>query len=179
MDVFEEEDQRRQEAWEKLDVTREELDNITDCMKKEEFRKLLMDYADEINDPENRRLYESEIKQLERERGIDVTFVKPEADYVIKTSLNGSVKCFINIGHNECVDKPSSRPAEKGLQWSIPHLLVPPRDDLDNKRLRCRVFDVVFHPDTLYLAHKNTKFRDIVNDTAMDGIENNFKVLYL
>ncbi|XP_014485666.1 PREDICTED: protein kintoun [Dinoponera quadriceps] len=176
MDVFE----SRRKAWEDLDVSRDELRNITECLRKEDFRKLLIEYAEEVRDPDNRRTYEREIAQLEKERGVDVTFVNPEPGYVIKTSVNGEKKCFLNISKNDVVARPTSQPSyeqgHRGLQWSIPYTLVPPRDDLDKKNVRCVVFDVVFHPDTIYLASKDARFRDIVNNTAMDGVENNFKV---
>ena len=171
----------RKNNWEDLDVTREELVSFTECLKKEEFRKLLIEYAEEVSNPENRRIYEKEITQLEKERGVDVTFVNPEPGYVIKTSLNGDKKCFVNISKSETVGKPSSQPTyeegHRGLQWSIPYSLSPPRDDLDKKNVRCTVFDVVFHPDTLYLASKNARFAKIVNNTAMDGVESSFKVI--
>lgn len=179
MDVFE----SRRKAWEDLDVSRDELRNITECLKKEDFRKLLIEYADEVRDPDNRRIYEQEITQLEKERGVDVTFVNPEPGYVIKSSVNGERKCFLNISKNDAVARPTSQPSyeqgHRGLQWSIPYTLIPPRDDLDKKNVRCVVFDVVFHPDTIYLASKNARFREIVNNTAMDGVENNFKVCTL
>lgn len=166
--------------WEELDITKEEVDNITECFKKEDFRKLLIEYAEEVTDPQNRKIYEREITQLERERGIDVTFVNPEPGYVIKTSLDGDKKCFINVSKSKTVGRPNSRATyddgNRGLQWSIPYTMTPPREDLDKKHTRCTVFDVVFHPDTLYLASKNGKFRDLVNDTAIDGVEKNFKV---
>ncbi|XP_024874407.1 protein kintoun [Temnothorax curvispinosus] len=176
MDVYE----RRRNDWEDFDVSREELRNITDCLKKEEFRKLLIEYAEEVTDPDNRKIYEKEITQLEKERGVDVTFVNPEPGYVIKTSVDGDRKCFLNISKNEVVARPTSQPSyeqgHRGLQWSIPYTLIPPRYDLDKKNVRCVVYDVVFHPDTIYLASKNARFREIVNDTAMDGVESNFKV---
>ncbi|KAF7399366.1 hypothetical protein HZH68_007958 [Vespula germanica] len=176
MDAYE----SRKRDWEDLDVTKEELKNITECLKKEEFRKLLIEYAEEVTDPENRKIYEKEIAQLEKERGVDVTFVNPQPGYVIKTSVNGEKKCFLNISKSDIVARPTSHPSyedgHRGLQWSIPYTLIPPRDDLDKKNVRCLVFDVVFHPDTIYLASKNTRFRDIVNNTAMDGVEGNFKV---
>lgn len=176
MDVCE----HRRKDWEDFSVTREELKSITDCLKKEEFRKLLIEYAEEVADPDNRRTYEREITQLEKERGVDVTFVNPEPGYVIKTSVDGDRKCFLNISKNDVVARPTSQPSceqgHRGLQWSIPYTLVPPRYDLDKKNARCMVFDVVFHPDTIYLASKNARFREIVNDTAMDGVESNFKV---
>ncbi|XP_017887141.1 protein kintoun isoform X2 [Ceratina calcarata] len=171
---------RRRQSWENLEVTKEELKNLNECLKKEEFRKLLIEYAEEVTDPENRKIYEQEITQLEKERGVDVTFVNPEPGYVIKTSVNGDRKCFLNISKSDVVARPSSQPSfeqgHRGLQWSIPYTLIPPRDDLDKKNVRCKVFDVVFHPDTIYLASKNSRFREIVNNTAMDSIENNFDV---
>ncbi|XP_015605185.1 protein kintoun [Cephus cinctus] len=176
MDVYD----NRRKNWEDLDVTREEIESLTECLKKEEFRKLLIEYAEEVTDPDNRKIYEKEITQLEKERGVDVTFVNPEPGYVIKTSINGEKKCFVNISKSDTVAKPTSHPSQveghRGLQWSIPYTLVPPREDFDKKNVRCTVFDVVFHPDTLYLASKNEHFRDIVNSTALDGVENNFKV---
>ncbi|XP_076767169.1 PIH1 domain-containing protein Nop17-like isoform X2 [Xylocopa sonorina] len=176
MDAY---DTRRQN-WEDLEVTKEELKNLTECLKQEEFRKLLIEYAEEVTDPENRKIYEKEITQLEKERGVDVTFVNPEPGYVIKTSVNGDRKCFLNISKSDIVARPSSQPSveqgHRGLQWSIPYTLIPPRDDLDKKNVRCKVFDVVFHPDTIYLSSKNAQFREIVNNTAMDGVENNFDV---
>ncbi|XP_036150036.1 protein kintoun isoform X2 [Monomorium pharaonis] len=177
MDVYE---HRSGKNWEDFDVSREELQNLTECLKQEDFRKLLIGYAEEVNDPDNRRIYEREITQLEKERGVDVTFVNPEPGYVIKTSVNGEKKCFLNISKNDIVARPTSQPSyeqgHRGLQWSIPYTLIPPRDDLDKRNVRCVVFDVVFHPDTIYLASKNTRFREIVNNTAMDGVESNFKV---
>lgn len=173
----------RKNSLEDLDVSREELRNITECLKKDEFRKLLIEYAEEVTDPENRKIYEKEITQLEKERGVDVTFVNPTPGYVIKTSVNGEKKCFLNISKNDIVARPSSQASYEqghhGLQWSIPYILIPPRDDLDKRNVCCMVFDIVFHPDTIYLASKNPQFRQIVNNTAMDGVEKSFKVYEL
>ena len=41
---------------EKLDMTQEEMEKISEALKKEEFRKLLMDYAEELADPEKRKV---------------------------------------------------------------------------------------------------------------------------
>nr|XP_031832376.1 uncharacterized protein LOC116426888 [Nomia melanderi] len=176
MDAYE----TRRKDWEDLEVTKEEIKTLKECLKKEEFRKLLIEYAKEVTDPENRKLYEKEITQLEKERGVDVVFVNPEPGYVIKTSVNGDRKCFLNISKSDILSRPSSQPlyeqGHHGLEWYIPYLLTPPRDDLDKKNVRCMVVDVVFHPDTIYLASKNAHFRDVVNDTAMDGVESNFQV---
>lgn len=64
--------------WEKVDISRDEVNRIGEALKHEEFRKMFVEYCEEITDPENRKLYEKEITQLEKERGIDVQFINPE-----------------------------------------------------------------------------------------------------
>lgn len=54
---------------EDLNVTQDELNSIGEALKKEEFRKLLCDYVEEIQNPENRKLYEEELTELEKQRG--------------------------------------------------------------------------------------------------------------
>lgn len=167
--------------WEKLNVTRDEVTKIGEALKQKEFRQLFIDYCEEITDPENRKLYEKEITQLERERGININFIHPEPGYVIKTSGNGTTKTFINIATNEKVDKPTSvsttkADGERGLTWTLPHILAPPRRDVDKKGDLCHVYDVVFHPDTLHLAKRNNAFRQLVNDTAIDAVQQSFQV---
>lgn len=167
--------------WEKLQVTRDEVNKIGEALKQKEFRQLLVDYCEEISDPENRKLYEKEITELEKERGVDITFINPEPCYVIKTSSDGTTKTFINIATNEKVEKPSSKPStnengQRGLVWSLPHTLTPPRRDADKKGSMCHVYDVVFHPDALHLAKRNDAFRQLVNDTAIDAVQQAFNV---
>ncbi|KAF2881948.1 hypothetical protein ILUMI_24221 [Ignelater luminosus] len=168
------------DSFKELNLTRDEVERITDALKDKKFRQLLTEYVDEVRDPENQRLFQKEITQLEKERGVDVTFINPVAGYVIKTSVNGNKKGFINICANEHIQKPAANPDVKegarGLHWSLPHSLAPPREDVDKKGVRCQVFDVVFHPDTLHLAQRNKAFRDMVNNTACDAVESNFDV---
>ncbi|XP_075169750.1 PIH1 domain-containing protein Nop17-like [Haematobia irritans] len=165
-----------------LDITKEEYQRISEAFKKEEFRKLFLEYIEEIQDPDNRKRYEEEIVQIEAERGVDVLFVHPEPGFVIKSSQDGEQKCFINCAKNSHVGKPSSQvcvnqgTGQKGLSWSIPMAQAPPRDDLDNNKKRCRVYDVVFHPDALYLAEKNAAFHKCLVDTALDAVEREYKV---
>lgn len=162
--------------WEKLDISRDEVNRIGEALKNEEFRKMFRDYCEEISDPENRKLYEQEITQLEKERGVQVTFINPEPGYVIKTSSDGTTKTFLNIATSDKIEKPSSAAAtngdgQRGLTWSLPYTLAPPRRDMDKKNQVCHVYDVVFHPDALHLASRNAPFRKLVNDTALDAIE--------
>nr|B4KSY3.1 RecName: Full=Protein kintoun; AltName: Full=Dynein assembly factor 2, axonemal homolog; AltName: Full=PP1-interacting protein 20 [Drosophila mojavensis] len=167
---------------EKLDISNDEFDRIRDALKNEEFRKLFFDYVDEIQDPENRKIYEEEITQLEKERGVDVTFIHPQPGFVIKTSIDGELKCFINIASCKVVERPNnevsvnSQTGQKGLSWSIPLAQIPPRDDLDANNKLCKVYDVVFHPDALHLAKRNAQFRQCLIDTALDGVEREYHV---
>ena len=164
-----------------LDLSEEEVQRLTDAFKKEEFKKLFAEYAEEISNPENRKRYEAEIAQLEAERGMDIKFVQPEPGHVIKTTVNGETKVFINICKNEHIEKPSANKQKTqggryGLQWSIPHSFAPPREDTDKSGNKCRVFDVVFHPDTYRMGETNVRFRKMLHDTAFDGIERQFDV---
>lgn len=168
------------EAFKELDLSRDEVERLGSALKDKEFRKLLVDYVEELQNPENKKLFQKEVTELEKERGNDVTFINPVAGYVIKTSVDGNRKAFVNICANENIKKPTSTPkvqdGSRGLQWSLPHSISPPRDDYDNKGVLCRVFDVVFHPDTMHLAQNNKAFREMVNNTACDAVEANFDV---
>ena len=164
-----------------LNLSEDEVIRITEAFKKDDFRKLFAEYADEISNPENRKRYEAEIAQLEAERGMNVKFVQPEPGHVIKTTVNGETKAFINVCKNVNIEKPSVNKQKNsdgrfGLQWSIPHSFAPPRDDTDKSGRKCRVFDVVFHPDTYRMGETNVRFRNILHDTAFDGIERQFEV---
>ncbi|XP_059815402.1 protein kintoun [Hypanus sabinus] len=161
---------------EELELTREEVDRFSKALKDEKFRKLLSDYAEEISKPENKKKYEEEITQLERERGVDVKFVHPNPGHVLKTSVNGDKKCFINVCSNDLINKPACEPAKGndgalGQQWSLPYSLTPGREDLGAEGKKYLIYDVVFHPDTLYMADRNKKFRKMVDEISLDAIE--------
>ena len=169
------------EKLEELNITQEELQKLTEALKQDEFRKLFFEYAEEISNPENRERYESEIRQLENEKGMDIKFVNPEPGHVIKTTIGGEVKAFINVCKNEHVGKPSSvkkvgKDGRPGLSWTLPHSFTPPREDFDNEKKKCQVFDFVVHPDTYRMAETNTRFKKMINDLALDGIRKQFDV---
>lgn len=162
--------------WNEIDMSSDELKSISEAFKKEEFRKLFFEYCEELNDPANKKNFEEELIQLESERGINVKFIHPEPGFVIKTSIDGDTKAFINCAKNCNIEMPTSQSSlsengQRGLTWSIPHTLCPLRRDLDNKGNLCVVFDVVFHPDTIYLSEKNDRFRKLVIETACDAVE--------
>ena len=166
---------------EDLNLTQEELEKLTEALKQEEFKKLFFEYVEEIQNPENRERYESEIRQLENDRGMDVKFVNPEPGYVIKTTVGGKVKAFINVCKNENVGKPSSvkkvgDDGRPGLSWTLPHSFTPPREDLDREKSKCQIFDFVVHPDTYRMAETNTRFKKMINDLVLEGIRKQFDV---
>lgn len=169
----------RKKRFEDLNITRDEINNIGKALQKEEFRKLFAEYCEEVTNPESKKQYQQEVTELEKQRGVDVTFINPEAGFVVKSSIDGERKAFINICKNDKVSRPSSTAAsEKGSQgrrWSLPFSLAPPREDYDKARNHCTVFDVVFHPETLQLAEKSIEFRKMVINTAIDAVEDNCK----
>lgn len=165
---------------EETQITREDLENFQDALKNKKFRDLLVDYCEEIRDPANQALYQKEMTQLEKERGYDVTFINPKGGYVIKTSVAGDRKAFINICSSDTVGKPAYKvemvDGKRGMNWQIPYSIIPPRDDFDHNKQRCVIYDVVFHPDTLRMAAVNKQFRDSVNKTAFDGLKQTYNI---
>ncbi|NXQ83712.1 KTU protein, partial [Nyctibius grandis] len=108
-------------------------------------RALFAEYAAELADPEQRRLYEEEVAALERERGVEVRFVHPAAGYA------------------------SAEPG--GPRWALPYSLAPGREELGRGGRRRLVYDVVFHPAALRLAARSPRFRRLLSDTALDAVE--------
>ena len=166
-------------TFEDLDLSQEEIKRIGEALKDEKFRKLFVEYAEEISNPENRKRYEEEIAMMESERGMNVEFVNPQPGHVLKTTVDGSTKAFINICTSDKINKPSAKKhtneeGKNGLFWQIPHSFSPPREDIDKEKKKCTVYDVVFHPDT-YRMSDNPKFKKMVEDTALDGIEKQFE----
>lgn len=169
------------EKLKELNLTAYEVDRFTKAFEDEKFREMLRDYTQEILDPENRKMYEEEIKILEQERGNTVEFIHPEPFRAIKTSVNGKQKCFINICASDKVGKPSSKwvvseNGRRGQCWSLPHSLHPGRQDTDPKGNKMMIYDVVFHPDTTRMASKNKSFLEMVDSIAIQGIQDTFKV---
>ncbi|XP_016069039.1 PREDICTED: protein kintoun [Miniopterus natalensis] len=165
---------------EDLDLSREEVQRLTSAFQDPEFRRMFSEYAEELTDPENRRRYEAEITTLERERGVEVQFVHPEPGHVLRTSLDGSQRCFVNVCGNALVGAPTSRPssgsAGAGRQWSLPYSLAPGREYAGARGARYMVYDVVFHPDALELARRHERFLQMLDATALEAVEQQFGV---
>lgn len=165
---------------EDLDLSGEEVQRLTSAFQDPQFRRMFSEYAEELSDPENRRRYEEEITALERERGVEVRFVHPEPGHVLRTSLDGARRCFVNVCSNALVGAPTSRPgsgsAAAGSQWSLPYSLAPGREYAGGRGSRYTVYDVVFHPDALALARRHEGFRQMLDATALEAVEKQFGV---
>ncbi|KAM9842942.1 protein kintoun-like [Aulostomus maculatus] len=164
-----------------LNMTADEIDRFTKAFKDEKFREMLRDYAQALADPENKRRYEEDITILEKERGNNIEFIHPEPFKSLKTSVNGKQRCYVNICANEKVGKPEckwgeSEDGRRGHRWTLPYSLHPGRQDRDGRGNQIMIYDVVFHPDTLHMARNNTQFMDVVISTAIQGIQDGFKV---
>ncbi|XP_071972099.1 protein kintoun [Engystomops pustulosus] len=165
-----------------LSVTSEELERFKVAFQDARFRELFAQYAQEISNPENRRRYEQEISEMERERGVDIQFIHPEPGHVLQTSVNGQQTCYLNVCGNALVRKPqcvigTDKEGRPGQHWSLPCTLTPPREELSPGGSKEVIYDVVFHPDTLLLASRNEKFRAMVDLTALDTVSKQFKVV--
>ncbi|CAL8295978.1 unnamed protein product [Arctogadus glacialis] len=164
-----------------LNMTKDEVDRFSAAFKDEKFKGLLLDYAKELSDPECKKKYEEEIKLMEEERGNAIEFIHPQPFRALKTSVNGKQKCFVNICANEKVGKCEfkwgvSEDGKRGQHWSLPHSLHPGRPERDPKGNKFMIYDVIFHPDTIHMASKNREFMDMVDSTAIQGIQDGFKV---
>ncbi|XP_056623364.1 protein kintoun isoform X2 [Triplophysa dalaica] len=165
---------------EALNLTRDEVNRMSEALKDETFRQLLSEYAAEISNPDNKRQYEEDITQLEADRGMHVQFIHPQAHHVLKSSSAGG-KCFINVCCDPLIDKPSceaarDRDGNAGHNWTLPHSLTPGRPDRDAKGNACVIYDAVFHPDALHMAEKNARFMKLIDSTAIGGIEDSFQI---
>ncbi|XP_007442530.1 protein kintoun [Python bivittatus] len=162
---------------EDLNLTGDEVERLTSAFKDQGFRTLFAEYVAELNDPEQRAIYEAEVTALERQRGVEARFLHPTPGWVLRTSQAGSRRCYINICSNPLVGRPEPRPEPGGSCWLLPHCLAPGREELSRGHPRGPhrlVYDVVFHPHTLRLAARLAQFRRLVNDTALEAVEKNF-----
>ncbi|NXW75329.1 KTU protein, partial [Hirundo rustica] len=139
-------------------------------------RALFAEYAAELTDPEQRRLYEEEVAALERQRGVEVRFVHPTPGFVLRTSQEGSRRCYINVCSNALMGEPRSRAERGGQRWELPYSLAPGREELRPAGRRRLLYDVVFHPAALRLAARSARFRRLLCDTALEAVESRCRV---
>ncbi|OWK53754.1 Protein kintoun [Lonchura striata] len=154
-----------------LDLSAEEAERLKRAFRDEKFRALFAEYAAELTDPEQRRLYEEEVAALERQRGVEVRFVHPTPGFVLRTSQDGSRRCYINVCSNALMGEPRARAERGGQRWELPYSLAPGREELRPGGRRRLLYDVVFHPAALRLAARSARFRRLLRDTALEAVE--------
>lgn len=166
---------------EEFNPTEKELQSISEAFKKEEFRKLFFEYAEELNDPVKRKQYEDELNQMEMEKNPKskgLNFLHQEPHHFIEI-LDTTV--FINITTSEKVDKPEmkvmkSPEGKSGFGFEIPCSVSPSVREIGKKR---KIVDVCFHPDTVRMGETNAEFmKNNVREIAIEQV-NHFHNLEL
>lgn len=125
-------------------MTRTEAEQLTNAFKDEGFRKLFVEYVEELQvitklrsfisirlskpnlikkcftstclmrkDPDQQATFQREMRELERQRGNVIHFVNPVPGYVLKSSINGEKKGFINICSNPLIKRAHFQDAVK------------------------------------------------------------------
>lgn len=142
-----------------------EVEAFGQALQQPEFRAMLCEYVQEVNDPANREQYIKEMTALEAERGNAVTFLNPQPGYVIKSrvlstkddsdldSFGGVGKVFVNVCADANVDDahpvPNAKDSQGRIAWAVPYSTSKPRRDVDKAGEQCIVFDVIFNPNVI------------------------------
>jgi len=162
-----------------LKISPDEVDRFKNAFDDPEFKEIFLEYVKELQNPENKQKYESEIAAMEAQRGIDAKFLHPEPRECFKTAEHSSRRpVWVNIACNSQLEEAKCERDEnkKGFMWSFPHSMTPPREELA-KNEKVQVFDVVFHPNTYRMGESNDKFMNMLRETALDAIRKSFDVV--
>ncbi|KAL2610125.1 hypothetical protein R1flu_028698 [Riccia fluitans] len=173
------------ERFENLDLTQEEMKNMTTMMKDPKFMELFADYAKEISDPNNRQEMENALREAEN-RGDKVPGFPSDKDLLIPTAAfcaktkneKTGAKVFINICHSEKIAKPKGTESKDrtGTAWEIPYSLGPAQSDTDKQGAACEVHDFVVSTETHNMARMERRFKNFLVETAIDAIETQRRV---
>lgn len=133
---------------------------------------------------------EKYISQLEGENKVPAgkELIRPTSGFVVKTHKGpGSKKAsgtgdgegekmFLNIVQSEKINRPSSTTSDKGMHWSVPYSVGPVHMEVDKSGdLNVACFDICFHPEALGIAARSKQFKDLLVQTAIDGVELSYK----
>lgn len=166
---------------EKLDLTADEVDKFEAAFKDPEFKKMFMEYAQEISDPKNKAETDAYLRQLEHEGkvesvyGAGVQLIAPEPGFAAKTrDETTGAKAFVNICHSEKCDPATSEKRPGGVQWSVPHTLGQPHEEADKRGDKCVAYDFCVADETYELATRDERFKRMVVETAIEAINTTF-----
>ncbi|VUZ57058.1 unnamed protein product [Hymenolepis diminuta] len=180
-----------------LNLTNDEVHRLGNALKDPKFLKLFDEYRNVLEDPEERRRFEDEVRLVELERGIDVEFIKPTPYCVLKSKswpsliheITGQTvrpafnsppttdgqTVFINICSCDKLEEPTLifHEKERGPFWKVPHCFSPPVEELYRSK-RCLVIDIVFHPTAIDHSLKNNVLHKLLQITAIEGVQRQF-----
>lgn len=69
------------------------------------------------------------------------------------------------------IQEPSRKVTEEGSHWSLPYSVGPPHMEKDKSDTNVVCFDCCFHPEAIKLGSGHKQFKDLLIETAMDGVE--------
>ncbi len=153
-------------------MTRQELRSILKAMDHDGFDNIMNDYIKEISNPDNVKETNQYFKEMQEKKDVpaNVKLVVPTVGFCIKTKKiykNLSQKVYINVCSFDGVQKPF---ANNDNYWNVPFLLNKQRNDQDEKGNHVLVFDVVFHSDALKKSEEEIRFKKLLCDSAVNGI---------
>jgi dynein assembly factor 2 len=162
---------------EDLKLTPDEVSKFETAFKDPEFKKMFMEYAEEISDPKNKAESDLYLRQLERENKIEATYGKgvqlviPTPGFVVKTRCKKTDrKAFVNICHSDKCDDATSVRVDGGLQWSVPHTLGQPHEEKDKSGKTCEAYDFCVSEHTYGLTQSDERLRTMVIETAIEAV---------
>ena len=156
-----------------IELTKHEIDTLSQAMKKPEFIGLLREYVDEISDPKNKAEHEAYLKQLEESGELPQgkKLLRPGPHSCIKTVATSKrkIKVFINLCQAAELLPPTLERKNGGGNWSVPYAMGQPRHDQDRKGINCLTFDCAFHPYAFQIAEGSAKFMKLLCDTCISA----------
>lgn len=169
--------ERARKNLEDLNLSEDEVKKFEKAFQDPEFKKLFMEYAQEISDPKNRAesdayLREMEMRgQVESVYGKGVQLMVPNAGFAAKTfDKKSGMKVFVNVCYSDKCEDAEGKRQEGGVNWSIPHTLGQPHKEEDKTGKECMAWDFAVSTKTYELCQGDERFKKMVVDTAIEAI---------
>jgi len=182
-----------------INLTVKEAQEFERAFTNKEFRKLMADYVSDISDPKHRAEQDKYIRMLESQKNIPEgrQIVRPTPGFVLKLKYvkdqknhlskekqprkdqkEKKSKLFINIVYSSKIDQPEEEDKDQAsnqTQWLIPYSVGPLRMENDKSNNLVPTFDCCFHPDAKGYIMKKSGFRNLLVQTAQEGIIEQFR----
>ena len=91
------------------------------------------------------------------------------ANFCVSRNSEVQVECFLYSASRFLI-------VVLGEHWSIPYSTAAGREDVDKAGSKCVVYDCVFHEDTYKRGLRDSRFKKLIHDTALQGIESQLNV---